>query len=157
MVINHLQPGSNRVENLIFQNKSLFPPYKPKRIPVIAECLPWESIGNYSAEAFKDYGLDGNFCRNPDKRAAPYCYYRNAPDELNWEYCSISRCETEPMTVSALPSALFQNDPFDEKVSSEFRRRSNYPSDVEFTPEGVEWENEQKRSSRRTKLPFEKV
>ena len=60
-----------------------------------------------------------------------------------------------PTLVKALPTALFQSEPFEEKVSSEFRRRSNYPSEVELTPNGAQWAKEQKRSSRRTNLPFD--
>jgi len=49
-------------------------------------CLSWSKIGNYSTEAYKDFGLEKNYCRNPDNRAAPYCYTKFERDEIRWEY-----------------------------------------------------------------------
>ena len=73
-----------------------------------SRCLPWSLIGNHSTEAFPGWSLEGSSCRNPDHRAAPYCYTKFEFGEIEWEYCDIPRCSTNATEISVLPMAILQ-------------------------------------------------
>lgn len=34
-------------------------------------------------------GLDGNYCRNPDHRAAAWCFVADASSGIDWQYCDV--------------------------------------------------------------------
>ena len=71
-------------------------------------CLPWALIGNHSSDAFPGWSLHGSHCRNPDHRAAPYCYTRYEKGLIEWEYCDIERCSTGTNDVSVIPMSTLQ-------------------------------------------------
>lgn len=117
-------------------------------VDVVQEtCLPWSSIANYSVDAYVDYGLEYNFCRNPDNRAAPYCYTKYDKDEIRWEYCNIQRCEVGTSSITALPSSNLQY--------SKLSRVTTETNPIEFNPKTFGWKADQKKSRVTTKLPFD--
>ena len=73
-----------------------------------SNCIPWSRIANHTTEAFPGYGLDGNECRNPDNRAAPYCYTKYEKNKIEWEYCDVPRCEVNQTQIAAMPSSYLQ-------------------------------------------------
>ncbi|XP_067414786.1 neurotrypsin isoform X1 [Emydura macquarii macquarii] len=54
-----------------------------------AACLPWAEVPAFVAKTPSGSGLRGrhNFCRNPDGRSRPWCFYRNPRGRLDWGYC----------------------------------------------------------------------
>lgn len=39
-------------------------------------------------------GLEGNYCRNPDKdKHGPWCYTNNSA--IPWDYCNVKPCECQ--------------------------------------------------------------
>ncbi|CAG0884747.1 unnamed protein product [Darwinula stevensoni] len=67
-------------------------------------CQPWasstpnanqqlsEHLGGFADE--EDVQMGHNFCRNPDGRAAPWCYNANGTNP-SWEFCNIPFCEPQ--------------------------------------------------------------
>ena len=90
--------------------------------PSIFDCLPWASIGNYSSEAFPGYGLGktrnfilyfsdilgGSDCRNPDGRAAPYCFTQFTEERQSWHYCNVPRCNVNKTEVGVTTFPFLQ-------------------------------------------------
>ncbi|CAG0884308.1 unnamed protein product [Darwinula stevensoni] len=67
-------------------------------------CRPWASSALHP-EAFADAdAIDGqhNFCRNPDGKVAPWCYYAvtihgdGDGDDSGWEFCDVHFCDIQP-------------------------------------------------------------
>ncbi|EMP40827.1 Neurotrypsin [Chelonia mydas] len=54
-----------------------------------AECLPWAEVPAFLQKTPQGKGLWGqhNFCRNPDGRSRPWCFYRNSRGRVDWGYC----------------------------------------------------------------------
>uniref|UniRef100_A0ABM5GJI9 Neurotrypsin n=2 Tax=Pogona vitticeps TaxID=103695 RepID=A0ABM5GJI9_9SAUR len=54
-----------------------------------AECLPWADVPTFLEKTPQGRGLRGqrNFCRNPDGRSRPWCFYRNPRGRVDWGYC----------------------------------------------------------------------
>ena len=122
-------------------------------------CLNWSRISNYSSEVYSspsgamDFGVaNHNHCRNPDNRAAPYCYTKFEPDDIQWEYCNIKRCSVGNDRVSALPSALLQREMTNLGLfptELKFRRKQKIDGD-EFG-----WAKSQKYSRKRKNPAFD--
>jgi hypothetical protein len=54
---------------------------------------PWRH--DYHPDSMVDYGLESNYCRNPDIDERPWCYTTNP--EKEWAYCDIPFCsELQP-------------------------------------------------------------
>ncbi|XP_060134541.1 neurotrypsin [Zootoca vivipara] len=54
-----------------------------------AECLPWADVPTFLEKTPQGRGLRGqrNFCRNPDGRSRPWCFFRNSRGRVDWGYC----------------------------------------------------------------------
>ncbi|XP_063166232.1 neurotrypsin isoform X2 [Candoia aspera] len=54
-----------------------------------AGCLPWAEVPTFLERMPQGKGLRGqrNFCRNPDGRSRPWCFYRNNRGRVDWGYC----------------------------------------------------------------------
>ncbi|XP_013004333.2 plasminogen [Cavia porcellus] len=52
---------------------------------------------NRTPENYPCKDLDENYCRNPDKETAPWCYTTDS--EVRWEYCAIPSCESSPSSA----------------------------------------------------------
>ena len=46
-----------------------------------------------TAEMRRTLGLTGNFCRNPNHLAKPWCFVSNSTP--GWEYCNVRECTSE--------------------------------------------------------------
>ncbi|KAM6985866.1 hepatocyte growth factor a [Aplochiton taeniatus] len=67
-------------------------------------CGPWNHT--YSGDrhsTLSSKGLEGNYCRNPDRdKHGPWCYTRqNEP--LSWDYCKLKRCENSSSFSQVAP------------------------------------------------------
>uniref|UniRef100_A0AAX7UIQ7 Hepatocyte growth factor n=1 Tax=Astatotilapia calliptera TaxID=8154 RepID=A0AAX7UIQ7_ASTCA len=61
-------------------------------------CAPWRDHSNRS-RGMPTAGLEGNYCRNPDKdKHGPWCYTNNSA--IPWDYCNVKPCECEEASVS---------------------------------------------------------
>lgn len=62
-----------------------------------AECLPWADVPTFLERTPQGRGLRGqrNFCRNPDGRSRPWCFYRNSHGRVDWGYCDCRQGEPE--------------------------------------------------------------
>eukprot|EP00064_Thunnus_orientalis_P001589 superscaffoldBa00000109_g1592 len=55
-------------------------------------CAPWRDHSNSGERGMLMAGLEGNYCRNPDKdKHGPWCYTNNSA--IPWDYCSVKPCE----------------------------------------------------------------
>ncbi|KAL8206955.1 UNVERIFIED_CONTAM: Neurotrypsin [Gekko kuhli] len=84
-----------------------------------AECLPWADVPTFLERTPHGRGLRGqrNFCRNPDGRSRPWCFYRNSHGRVDWGYCDC-RQEICRFSQTQLDSIFTMSFPkcFDEKV-----------------------------------------
>lgn len=59
------------------------------------ECQSWNSQypheHNRTPKRYPENGLDGNYCRNPDRGAGPWCY--TTDPSKRWELCDIPQCD----------------------------------------------------------------
>uniref|UniRef100_A0A3Q0T1F7 Hepatocyte growth factor n=1 Tax=Amphilophus citrinellus TaxID=61819 RepID=A0A3Q0T1F7_AMPCI len=54
-------------------------------------CAPWSDHSNRSRGMLMA-GLEGNYCRNPDKdKHGPWCYTNNSA--IPWDYCNVKPCD----------------------------------------------------------------
>ncbi|KAF7686757.1 neurotrypsin [Silurus meridionalis] len=52
-----------------------------------ARCMNWTEVSDVTARhPGKGLGVH-NFCRNPDARIRPWCFFRNARGRVDWGYC----------------------------------------------------------------------
>ncbi|XP_077953830.1 hepatocyte growth factor-like isoform X2 [Gasterosteus aculeatus] len=55
-------------------------------------CAPWRDRNNSGERGVQIGGLEGSYCRNPDKdKHGPWCYTNNSASP--WDYCHIKPCE----------------------------------------------------------------
>ncbi|KAG6933879.1 protease, serine 12, partial [Chelydra serpentina] len=55
-----------------------------------AACLPWAEVPAFLEKSPPGKGLrrgQHNFCRSPDGRSRPWCFYRNSRGRVDWGYC----------------------------------------------------------------------
>lgn len=70
-----------------------------------AGCLPWLEVPTFLDRTPQGKGLRGqrNFCRNPDGRSRPWCFYRNNRGRVDWGYCDCRQGEAgSPRLLSFL-------------------------------------------------------
>uniref|UniRef100_A0AAQ4PN21 Hepatocyte growth factor n=1 Tax=Gasterosteus aculeatus aculeatus TaxID=481459 RepID=A0AAQ4PN21_GASAC len=54
-------------------------------------CAPWRDRNNSGERGVQIGGLEGSYCRNPDKdKHGPWCYTNNSA--VPWDYCHIKPC-----------------------------------------------------------------
>nr|XP_054761373.1 uncharacterized protein LOC129267772 [Lytechinus pictus] len=63
-------------------------------------CQPWNDVveESWDASSYPDTGLEDNFCRNPNDRDRPWCFYVDRDGHTNWTYCAISPCKTTALS-----------------------------------------------------------
>ncbi|XP_063961299.1 uncharacterized protein LOC129269692 [Lytechinus pictus] len=77
-------------------------------------CLNWENMTE--STLYPESGLDENFCRNPDDRDRPWCYYQTSESsEIYQDFCHIDECITDALSQFLLiPNARFNS--YDSRV-----------------------------------------
>jgi hypothetical protein len=55
----------------------------------VQRCANWNERPQWKAAYPK---LERNYCRNPDRRAAPWCFIDNI-NKTMWDYCDIPFCK----------------------------------------------------------------
>nr|XP_054753960.1 uncharacterized protein LOC129259723 [Lytechinus pictus] len=57
-------------------------------------CIPWIDLNDQPVNPFTypDAGLSQNFCRNPDDKDRPWCYFYD-DNSIAWDYCPIPQCQ----------------------------------------------------------------
>uniref|UniRef100_A0A669CWD4 Hepatocyte growth factor n=1 Tax=Oreochromis niloticus TaxID=8128 RepID=A0A669CWD4_ORENI len=62
-------------------------------------CAPWRDHSNSGERGMPTAGLEGNYCRNPDKdKHGPWCYTNNSA--IPWDYCNVKPCELAQFQVT---------------------------------------------------------
>lgn len=94
-------------------------------------CQAWASQSPHShtrtAENYPDFGLESNYCRNPDGEDRAWCY--TTDDNSRWEFCDVPACgaPTTPPAPSppTAPPACASADPdscgCDEILQADYR------------------------------------
>ncbi|XP_039471693.1 hepatocyte growth factor isoform X2 [Oreochromis aureus] len=61
-------------------------------------CAPWRDHSNSGERGMPTAGLEGNYCRNPDKdKHGPWCYTNNSA--IPWDYCNVKPCNASQNTI----------------------------------------------------------
>ncbi|KAK1887745.1 Hepatocyte growth factor [Dissostichus eleginoides] len=61
-------------------------------------CTPWRDHSNSGERGMLTAGLEGNYCRNPDKdKHGPWCYTNNSA--IPWDYCNVKPCDASQNTI----------------------------------------------------------
>ncbi|XP_029993420.1 hepatocyte growth factor [Sphaeramia orbicularis] len=61
-------------------------------------CAPWQDHSNSGERVLLMGGLEGNYCRNPDKdKHGPWCYTNNSA--IPWDYCNVKPCDASQNTI----------------------------------------------------------
>ncbi|CAB1431083.1 unnamed protein product [Pleuronectes platessa] len=61
-------------------------------------CAPWTDHSNSGERDMLMSGLEGNYCRNPDKdKHGPWCYTNNSA--IPWDYCTVNPCDGSQNTI----------------------------------------------------------
>ncbi|XP_041461945.1 uncharacterized protein LOC121413255 isoform X2 [Lytechinus variegatus] len=57
-------------------------------------CIPWIDLNDQPVNpyTYPDAGLSQNFCRNPDDKDRPWCYFYD-DNSIAWDYCPIPQCQ----------------------------------------------------------------
>ncbi|RXM30055.1 Voltage-dependent calcium channel subunit alpha-2/delta-1, partial [Acipenser ruthenus] len=109
------------------------------------ECQRWDlnrpHKHSFHPKRYPDKGLDGNYCRNPDKRLRPWCF--TLDPNTTWEYCSIKVCAESVKSDPDTTTKCFQDQ--GEKYRGTVntapngircqRWDSQYPHNHSYTPQ----------------------
>ncbi|KAA8590191.1 hypothetical protein FQN60_014125 [Etheostoma spectabile] len=61
-------------------------------------CAPWRDHNNSGERGLLMAGLEGSYCRNPDKdKHGPWCYTNNTA--IPWDYCNVKPCDALQNTI----------------------------------------------------------
>ncbi|XP_077865068.1 uncharacterized protein LOC102808261 [Saccoglossus kowalevskii] len=78
-------------------------------------CIPWEnSMSKYTPQKKPNSGLEGAYCRNPDKEyIRPWCFHvDDSQDKIGWSYCDIPHCSDGNYLQSHWPLPLNWSHPY---------------------------------------------
>lgn len=57
-------------------------------------CMNWTDVAGF-VKRYPDKGIgEHNYCRNPDGRIRPWCFFRNPGGRVDWGYCDCKQGRT---------------------------------------------------------------
>ncbi|XP_072178152.1 uncharacterized protein [Diadema setosum] len=62
-------------------------------------CLYWSDVGEQpvNLSTHPNAGLTNNFCRNPDNKERPWCYFYD-DSSVSWDFCPIPQCQDNTLS-----------------------------------------------------------
>lgn len=58
-------------------------------------CMNWTDVAGFE-ERYPGKGIgEHNYCRNPDGRIRPWCFFRNPTGRVDWGYCDCKQGRTD--------------------------------------------------------------